>query len=217
MAHTAAPITLLLVDDQAIILDGLEALLGQEAGMLVIGRATNGREAVEQAALLKPDVVIMDISMPQMDGIEATRLVVKANPECKVLVLSMYNNKEFVRELLDAGATGYILKNAGRVELRDAVNAVAMGSRFLSEAVLASMGAPRDRGDSPKEGSQLLTKREKEILSLIACGKSSCEVAAELYLSTQTIDTHRKNIMHKLDARNMADLVKYAMERGWNV
>jgi len=212
-----AIISVLLVDDQVIMLDGLEALFAQEPTLRVVGRAQNGREAVALAAALRPDVVIMDISMPEMDGIEATRGVLKASITSRVLVLSMYNNKEFVRELLAAGASGYLLKNAGRAELLVAIRDVAAGLTYVAEAVRQTMeqgtkGAAR-AGDKQ---NQVLTTREKEIVIHIARGESGKEIADRLSLSVDTVNTHRKNILHKLDLPSSASLVRYALERGWN-
>ncbi|MCB0790150.1 MAG: response regulator transcription factor [Flavobacteriales bacterium] len=208
--------TLLLVDDQTIILDGLESILGNTEGIEVVGRATNGSEAVEKVRTLKPDIVLMDISMPEMDGIEATKAVLKVSKGTRVLVLSMYNNKEFVHELLDAGASGYVLKNTRKEELREALRDVAAGLRYLSKAVQLTL----DEGDrfKDREGEQgyhALTKREKQIVRSICQERTTQEIAEMLFISPQTVETHRRNILHKLDLHNTAGLVKYAMERGW--
>ena len=209
---------ILLVDDQTIILDGLQALISQDESFEVIGRARNGREAIEKTAELKPDLVLMDISMPEMDGIEATKALMKKNKHVKVLVLSMYNNKEFVNELLDAGASGYVLKNTGREELREALLTVASGHRYLARPVQATLDATngtdeRDDGDA----FHALTRREKEIIRLIVKDRSTKEIADDLCLSEATVETHRKNIYHKLKIHNAGSLVKYAMERGWEL
>ncbi len=216
----AMPVTrILLVDDQSIILDGLEALISQNDDFLVCGRASNGREAVEKAIALRPDVVLMDISMPEMDGIEATRAVKKGVKGAQVLVLTMYNNPEFVRELMDAGASGYVLKNTGRVELREAIVAVAAGQRYLAKPVQQMLDESQRSTPERKEGDgyHALTKREKQIVKLIMNGKTTQEIADALFLSVTTIETHRKNIFHKLAIRNTAGIVKYAMERGWEL
>ncbi len=215
MLSMVAPITVLLVDDQAIMLDGLEALLSRDPGLSVVGRAGNGKEAVASVAALDPDVVLMDISMPEMDGIEATRRIKKLSGTSRVLVLSMYNNKEFVRELMAAGASGYLLKNAGHEELHQAIRSVAEGRTYLAAEVRKAL----EEGNvqlrhSVAHGYQALTKREKEIISLIANGRSSQEIAEQLFLSIDTVNTHRKNILHKLDLTNTASLVKYSVERG---
>lgn len=220
MTAPMQPTKILLVDDQSIILDGLEALIQQNDDFLVVGRAGNGREAIAQVAALQPDIVLMDISMPEMDGIDATRELKssKKTKHVKVLILSMYNNREFVNELLDAGASGYVLKNTGREELREALLTVASGHRYLAGAVQETL----DNGDRFKRREETdsyhsLTRREKEVIRLIVAEKTTLEIADELHLSTATVETHRKNILHKLDLRSAAGLVKYAMERGWEL
>jgi two-component system nitrate/nitrite response regulator NarL len=207
------PIRLLIVDDQSIFLDGLEALLTQDPELHIVGRANNGVEAVRKARELVPHVVLMDISMPEMDGIDATRAMIKANKNVRVLVLSMYNNRDFVNELLDAGAHGYLLKNTGKEELREAIRTVAEGGRYLARAVEPLVGHSGDGNTVEPHAS--LTKREKEIIQMVVQEMTTQEIAERLSLSAQTVDTHRKNIMHKLNVRNTAGLVKYALERGW--
>lgn len=207
------PIKLLIVDDQSIFLDGLEALLMQDPELHIVGRAHNGLEAVRKARELAPHVLLMDISMPEMDGIEATRAVLKANKDVRVLVLSMYNNRDFVNELLAAGAHGYLLKNTDKEELREAIRTVAAGGRYLARAVKPLVGP--SNGEAAGQEPHALTKREKEIIRMIVREMTTQEIAERLSLSGQTVDTHRKNIMHKLNIRNAAGLVKYALERGW--
>ncbi len=211
-----APITLLLVDDQRIILDGLTALLDNDVRFRIVGRAMNGREALVLARDERPDVIILDISMPVMDGIEAARELRAWRPEQKILMLSMYANSEFVNELLDAGVSGYLLKNAGRKELCLAIERVAAGLRHLSEEVTSIMDPPvRSRagvGTAPGP-----TKREKEIIRMIANERSTLQIAESLGLSPATVETHRKNILHKLGFHNATGLVRYALERGWMV
>ena len=209
--------TLLLVDDQSMILDGVEALLATMPGITVAGRATNGKDAIEQAGVLQPDLVVMDVNMPGMDGIEATKHLLRASPESRVLMLSMYGHKEFVLEVLDAGARGYLLKNAGKDELRAALQTILQGGEYLSPELRKLL----DEGDRFKDrrgedGYGVLTKREVQIVKLILGERTTQEIADQLFLSAQTVETHRRNIMHKLDVRNTAGLVKYAMERGWD-
>jgi two-component system nitrate/nitrite response regulator NarL len=208
--------TLLLADDQSIILDGLEALLQHDPDVHVVGRASNGLEAVERAKELQPDVVLMDISMPKMDGIEATRELMKCCTSTRVLMLTMYGNKEFVNEMLEAGASGFLLKNVGKEELRTALRTVAAGQQYIAKEVQRMLEGSDNFKD--RRGEQVyvsLTKREKEVVMLVCKEYTTQEIATALFLSPQTIDTHRKNILHKLDLRNVAGLVKYAMERGW--
>jgi len=213
MTGPPSPIRLLIADDQDIVLDGLEALLGQDAGVRVVGRAGSGQEAVELARELRPDVVLMDISMPGMDGIEATRETIKACGDCRVLVLSMYGTCDMVREVLAAGASGYLLKNTGKDELWEAIRVVASGSRYLAAAL--TEGVAQETADSPGMVQRGLTRREKEIVRLIAQEMNTPAIAERLSLSPGTVETHRKNIMHKLGVRNAAGLVRYALERGW--
>lgn len=216
---TTHPINILLVDDHHLVIDGMRALLSQEPDFKVVGEARNGREAVEKAKALKPRVVIMDISMPEMDGIEATQLI-RRNKNLKntyVMVLSMYSNREFIDELLEAGATGYLLKNTGRAELREAIHTVSAGQRYLCKPVQDTMDAPfRNHERQPGKGFVTITKREKEIILLIMAEKNTHDIADALHLSPATVETHRKNILHKLDMHSTAGLVRYAMERGWN-
>lgn len=212
-------IKVLIVDDQSIIRDGLEAILTTDPEITVCGHACNGLEALKLCKEHAPDVVLMDISMPEMDGIEATKAIRKRWKKTQVLVLSMYNNHEFVNELMDAGASGYVLKNTGRLELKEAITAVANGHRYLAKPVQATLEESQQAmlGSNGGERYHSLTKREKEIVKLIVKERTTVEIADVLSLSTGTIETHRKNIFHKLDVRNAAGLVKYAMERGWEL
>ncbi len=208
--------TLLLADDQSIILDGLEALLQHDEDVRIVGRASNGLEAVERAKELRPDMVLMDISMPKMDGIEAMRELMKCCTSTRVLMLTMYGNKEFVHEILEAGASGFLLKNVGKEELRTALRTVAAGQQYIAEEVQRMLDEDDHFKDRDGEKAYVsLSKREKEVVMLICKEYTTQEIATALFLSSQTIDTHRKNILHKLDLRNVAGLVKYAMERGW--
>ena len=208
--------TLLLADDQSIILDGLEALLEHDDEVEVVGRASNGREAVERSKELMPDVVLMDISMPEMDGIEATKALLACCKDTRVLVLSMYDHKDLVHEIMQAGASGYVLKNVGKDELCRALRVVAAGQRYLNREIQELLDKDIHRKERMGEvGYQALTKREKEVVKLICMDCTTQEIATALFLSPQTIDTHRKNILHKLGLRNSAGLVRYAKERGW--
>ncbi len=208
--------TLLLADDQSIILDGLEALLAQDEEVQVVGYATNGREAVERSKELNPDVVLMDINMPEMDGIEATREVLKHCKDTRVLVLSMYEHTDLVHEVMDAGASGYVLKNVGKDELRHALHTIAAGHRYLARGIQELLDkAMQERHQRGETNYSVLTKREKKVVKLVCKECTTQEIAEQLFLSTQTVETHRKNIMHKLGVKNTAGLVKYAMERGW--
>ena len=217
MLNGSAQATLLLVDDQTIMLDGVEALLLTLPTVQVVGRCHSGKEAVEVAAELKPDLVLMDVNMPGMDGIEATRHLLKASPESRVLILSMYGHKEFVLEVMDAGAWGYLLKNAGKDELRLAIADILDGRKHIAPELQRLL----DNGDRYQDrrgeiGYHPLSKRELQVVKLIVSARTTQEIADTLFLSADTIETHRRNILHKLDIRNTAGLVKYAMERGWH-
>jgi DNA-binding NarL/FixJ family response regulator len=209
--------TLLLVDDQSIMLDGIESLLSTMDEVKVLGRCTNGKDAVAQAELLQPDLVLMDVNMPGMDGIEATKRLLKVSPGSRVLILSMYGHKEFVLEVMEAGACGYLLKNAGKNELIEALRTVASGGKYVARelaTLIANGDRFKDRRGETRYGA--LSKREVDIVRLILQERTSQEIAEALFLSSETVETHRRNIMHKLDVRNTAGLVKYAMERGWD-
>lgn len=204
------------MDDQSIILDGLQALLAQDDEVQVVGRACNGREAVSRAKELMPDVVLMDIGMPEMDGIEATRELLACCDGTRVLALSMYDHPDLIQEILEAGASGYILKNISKEELSLALRTVNSGRSYMMQEVRVildkTIRTQKDRGEA---SSHVLTKREKEVVKLICMECTTPEIATALFLSTQTIDTHRKNIIQKLGVRNTAGLVRYAKERGW--
>lgn len=211
-----APCSLLLVDDQSIFMDAMETLLAQLPDVRVVGKASNGREAVERALELRPDIVLMDINMPGMDGIEATRRLRNSLPDLKVVVLSMYGHREFVLELLSSGISGYLLKTTGKEELLEALRTVAEGGRYVGRELrelVERADAYTDREGETVYGA--LTKREVEVVKLILRERTTQEIAELLFVSVATVETHRKNIMHKLDVRNTAGLVKYAMERGW--
>jgi DNA-binding NarL/FixJ family response regulator len=201
-----AVITVLLVDDHGLVRRGFRRMLEDEPGIQVVGEASDGNDAVEAAARLHPAVVVMDFALPSMNGAVATRCILKARPETAVLILSMHSEPTYVRTCLDAGARGYLLKNAMDLELVDAVKRVAAGERVLDQR-LGSL-AERDE-DAPS-----LTTRELEVLQLIVLGKSNKEIAAVLSLSANTVAVHRANIMQALDIHNTAELVVYAIRKG---
>lgn len=208
--------SLVLVDDQSIFLDGIESLLERMPEAKVLGRANNGADAVSLVRELRPDIVLMDINMPGTDGIEASKQIRKTSPDTRVIVLSMYGHREFVLELLGSGVGGYLLKTAGKDELMEALRTVAEGKQYIARelrALAASADRNADREGETKYGP--LTKREVEIVKLILQELTTQEIATVLDLSVPTVETHRRNIFHKLDCRNIAGLVKYAMERGW--
>lgn len=207
-------ISILLADDHAIVRDGLKTLLEAQSDLRVAGQAANGREAVSAAAELKPDVVVMDISMPDMNGVEAARRIRVAQPATRVVMLSMHGNAEHVYRALEAGATGYLLKESAGAELVAAIRAVHAGRRYLTEKVneLVIAGYLGERGaGSPLES---LSKRERDILQHIVDGRSNRETAELLHLSGKTVETYRSRMLKKLGVRNVADLVKFAISHG---
>lgn len=198
---------------------GLRALLRGEPGLSVIAEASNGEEAVHRVAELKPDVAILDISMPGLNGVDAARLIKRDNPSTRVLILTIHENEEYVYQVVRAGADGYVLKNADKKELCAAVRAVVDGRRFFSPSVsnlIISEFARRVQDEESEESpaSRVLTPRENDVLCRIAQGMTSKAIAAELFLSVRTVNTHRANLMHKLDIHETAGLVRYAIQTG---
>ena len=199
-------ITVLLVDDHSLVRRGFRRMLEDEPGIQVVGEASDGNDAVEAAARLHPAVVVMDFALPSMNGAVATRCILKARPETAVLILSMHSEPSYVRTCLDAGARGYLLKNAMDLELVDAVKRVAAGGRVLDQR----LGSLAER----EEDAPSLTTRELEVLQLIVLGRSNKEIAAVLSLSANTVAVHRANIMQALNIHNTAELVVYAIRKG---
>jgi RNA polymerase sigma factor (sigma-70 family) len=210
-------IRILIADDHGIVRKGLRLQLEQNTAFEVVGEATEGREAVRMAEELVPDVVIMDIAMPNLNGIQATTQVVKKNPQIAVIILSMYSDETYLMRTLAAGAKGYLLKDSADVDLHRAVEVVAQGKPFFSPAIADTLLEDylrqlQQRG--LQDSYDLLTEREKEILQLLAEGKSNKDVASILNLSTNTVETHRTRIMQKLDLHSTADIVLYAVRKG---
>jgi len=203
------PLRVFLADDHAIFRDGLRALLQGHEGVEVVGEAGDGHEAVAGIERTRPDVVVMDIAMPHLNGLEVTRRVRKRMPRTRVLVLSMYEDADFVNQILDAGASGYVLKGSASQELLDALRVVRTGQTYLA-ARLERHAAPARRG-APADGP--LTARERETLQLLAEGNSHVQIAARLHISPKTVETHRRHIGAKLGIRDLAGLVKYAVRK----
>jgi two-component system response regulator NreC len=210
------PVTILVADDHRLFRDGLRTLLGRERNVRVVAETTDGAETVAAVAELKPDVVLMDISMPGLNGIEAARRIAKESAAIRVIMLSMHSDRRFVTESLKAGAVGYLLKDCAFEEVLLAIKTVSAGgmylSRELSESVIREYVAIAQ--SSPKSAFAILTAREREVLQLLAEGKSTKETAAGLHVSVKTVETHRKQIMDKLDIRSVAELTKYAVREG---
>jgi DNA-binding NarL/FixJ family response regulator len=196
--------------------DGLRSILDSEDGIEVVGEAENGRVAVELARTLAPDVVVMDIGMRGLNGVEATRQIKADHPGVQVIALSTHSDRSYVLSMLEAGASGYVLKTAAFDEMRHAVETVAKGKHFLSPDItglVVEMGV-RESAAAGGSESDTLGAREREILQLLAEGHSSPEIAERLHISTSTVDSHRRNIMKKLDVHNVAELTKYAIRKG---
>jgi len=217
-------IRVVVADDHVIVRRGIVSLLSLNKEIEVVGEASNGKIAIELAMKKEPDVVLMDISMPEINGLEATRQIKKKFPDMKILVLSAYDNVEYVLEILQSGANGYILKNTSPDDLFAAVKAVHSGQAFFSPSISkivldsylkksAQGGPPGSEFDSSQYVGPLTT-REREILQMIAEGKSHQQIADILYISVRTVDTHRNNIMKKLDLHDTASLVTYAIKQG---
>ncbi|MBI3585634.1 MAG: response regulator transcription factor [Ignavibacteriales bacterium] len=212
-------IKILLADDHALIRSGITTLLQGSADFFVIGEAKDGVEAIQKAKELNPDVIVIDLSMPKLSGIEATKIIKKKHPHIRVLVLTMHENEEYVYQILKSGASGYVLKSAGKEELSSAIRSVARGEKFFSPRVSQIMteGYLRRAEEDEVKGRQddvPLTRREKEILALVANGLTNQQIADQLYISPRTVDTHRTNIMQKLDIHDVVNLVRYAIDHG---
>ena len=205
-------IRIVLADDHSVVRQGFRRILEAQSDMEIVGEASNGREALEQAALLTPDVVVMDVAMPELNGIEATRRMKEATPHSRVLALSMHKDSVYVRETLRAGARGYLLKDSVAADLVSAVRAVAAGEGYLSPAVSdAVLDDYRRHVTNPID---LLTSREREVLQMLAEGKTNKEIAGVLNLSVYTVDAHRGRIMEKLNVHSINELVRFAVRNG---
>jgi DNA-binding NarL/FixJ family response regulator len=204
-------IRILLADDHGVVRQGFRLILGQQPDMEVVAEARHGREAVRLAGELRPDLVIMDIAMPQLNGVEATRQILENLPGCNVLILSMHKDAVYVRETLRAGARGYLLKDSIDEDLLKAVRAVAGGSGFLSPEVSATVLDDYQQTEDPFDR---LTAREREVLQMLAEGKVAKEVATALDVSVYTVDAHRGRIMKKLGLSSSTELVRFAMRKG---
>lgn len=208
----------ILADDHTILRDGVRALLANEPDIDVVGEASDGYEVLEQASRLAPDVVVMDMVMPRMDGLAATREVKRRHPEIRILILSMYDDDEYVQQVIKAGASGYVLKRAAADDLVRAIREVHAGASFLHPPIAAKLIQDYVRRlgaeEAPRRAPDALTTREGEVLKLIAEGHTNQEVARALSVSRKTIESHRANIMRKLGLHDVTELVKYAIRNG---
>ncbi|MFL5729044.1 MAG: response regulator [Cytophagaceae bacterium] len=212
-------VKIVLADDHGIVRDGIKSTLRDEKSFKIIGEASNGLEAIERVKTLSPDVIIIDINMPEMNGIEATAIISKKYPDTKSLVLSMHDNEDYILKSIESGAAGYLLKDTSKEEFVKAINAVAKGEKYFSTSIsniLATgylhrikMGETKTTEEDSESG---LTRREKGILKLIVQGRSNREIADSLSISIRTIEVHRSNMMKKLKVKNAVELVKFAME-----
>jgi two-component system, NarL family, response regulator NreC len=205
-------IRILLADDHAVVRQGFRMILSAHADLEIVGEAGNGREAVELAASLRPDVVVMDVAMPELNGIEATRRLTADNPHIRVVALSMHKDSVYVREILRAGARGYLLKDSVADDLVAAVRAVAGGEGYLSPAI--SNAVLDDYRKHVTDPIDLLSSREREVLQMLAEGKTNKEIAVILNLSVYTVDAHRGRIMEKLNVHSINELVRFAVRKG---
>lgn len=205
----------LLVDDHAVLREGLRSILESRESAEVVGEAGNGRDAVEMARTLRPDVVVMDVGMRDLNGIEATRQIVAEDPGVGVIALSTHADRRYVLAMLEAGAAAYVLKTSAFDDLKRALAAVTAGKRYLSPditGIVIEAGLAPDGSELPT--GSVLGAREREVLQLLAEGRTSKEIAGSLHISTHTVETHRRNIMHKLGLRSVAELTKYAVREG---
>lgn len=206
-------IRVLIVDDHAILRDGIRSLLDRQEGIAIVGEASNGKEALARVQELQPDIVLMDVAMPVMDGLEATRRVKEEHPEVKVLILTQHDSQEYVAPLLQAGASGYVLKRSGGREVVTAIRQVYEEGAFLEPGVARHVlrdYAQTIEGEKP--GKPNLTVRERQVLELVVEARSNKEIARALVISPKTVSVHRSNIMAKLGVHNSVELVRYVIE-----
>ncbi len=210
------PIKIILADDHQIVRQGLRMLLTREPDMMVVGESNNGRDAVSLSQELAPDVIIMDISMPELNGLDATRQIVAINSRVKIIGLSMHSDSLFVLNMLRAGACGYLLKECGPEELVQAIRTVMREKSYISPGVsdILIKDLAHNRGEEPRSAYTLLSPREREVLQLMAEGRNTLQIAKTLSLSSKTVEAHRKQIMNKVGIDNVAELTKYAIRQG---
>jgi DNA-binding NarL/FixJ family response regulator len=207
-------IRILIADDHAVVAEGLEHVVASQSDFSVVGSAQDGRAAVKRARDLEPDVVVMDIAMPGMNGIEATRAIRDGNPDTRVIILSMHANPEYVSRALHAGASAFVVKRCAARELVDAIRAVHAGRHYFSAQISdGAIGRYVGRG-APQDPLRILSAREREVLQLLAEGKAVADIADTLHLSPKTIETHRAHLYQKLDIHDLPGLVRFAIRHG---
>lgn len=208
--------TVVVVDDHKIMRDGLRNILENESNIEIIGEADNGRDAVKLILDKKPDIAIMDIGMPEMNGVEATRQIIKESSDVKIIALSMHYDMQFVQGMIKAGAKGYLLKDCAGAELISAIKTVSKDNTYICQEITNSLIDDFSKAQSVEYvgDESILTNRENEILQLLTEGKTTKQIAQDLFISVKTVEAHRTNIMHKLDIRNLPELTKYAIRKG---
>jgi DNA-binding NarL/FixJ family response regulator len=212
-----APVRILMVDDHPVVLAGLKALVGADPDLSIVGEARDGRTALRMAAQLAPDVVVLDISLPEMNGIELTAALRAERPECRVLVLTVHEERAYLRQLIELGVRGYLLKRSAADELPRAIHAVAGGGMYLDPAIAGKVVGGLVRGPAgPQTGQPAeLSDRERDVLRLVASGHSNKAISARLSISVKTVETYKARAMEKLGFRSRVDVVRYAADQGW--
>jgi two-component system NarL family response regulator len=205
-------IRIMLVEDHTVVREALRSMLEKEPDMRIVAEAGDGETALRLSGEIAPEVVVMDVSMPGLDGIETTRRLLAANPAIKVLALSTYRDRRIIQQILDCGAAGYVVKSAAGAELRRGIRAVVEGRSYLSSEAAEAVA---DGLRSSQPGPELaLSRRERQVLALIVGGKTSSDIADSLHIAQSTVEVHRRNIMRKLQVHGMANLIKYAIREG---
>lgn len=208
------PIRLLIADDHQVVIDGLKSLLREHDDIRIIGEALSGEQVLSHAALALVDIAMIDIGMPGMNGIEVAKILHERHPTIKVLMLTLHDQRAIILESVKAGATGYLLKNAGQQELLTAIRRVASGKKYFSSEVAVTI-VDDASAKSTESSREILTEREIEITRLLLLEMSCAEIGDKLYISARTVETHRRNIMHKLGLKSLLGLMKYAVQKGW--
>lgn len=208
----SGPIRILIADDHGVVAEGLKHLVEAQADMEVVALVADGREAIRVARETRPEIVLMDLSMPELNGADATRVILQHDPKCKVIVLSMYSDREYVHRALKAGASGYVVKRSAAKEVVEGIRAVHAGQRYLSPKV-ADVVIDEGAGDDREDSLARLSVREREVLQLLAEGHTGAQIAARLALSQKTVETYRARLIEKLGIRDLAGLVRFAIQR----